>query len=247
MAYSKATVKSEGSQHADLVNIVYYTDPLCCWSWAFEPHWQQFIAEHSDQISYSYCMGGMIPDWEKYDDPLNAVSRPVQMGPVWMEVKHLTGTEIDDSIWIRDAPSSSYPACIAVKAAGLQSKIAEEVYLKRLRTAVMTEARNIARTEILLDMARQTSGQYPDAFDLTKFTSDLHSEASRQAFRDDLAKVRYHQIGRFPTVTMTRPDGRGLIITGYRPYEVLVQALKEILPETSVYQNIARKPIQESA
>lgn len=229
MADRKAGFSDEASQRADRVSIVYYTDPLCCWSWAFEPHWQRLIAEYSGQISYSYCLAGMIPDWDKFDDPLNSVSRPIQMGPIWMEVRHLTGTTIDDSIWVRDPPFSSYPACIAVKAAGRQSKLAEGLYLSYLRKAVMTQARNIARSEILVDLARRTSEDFPEAFDLAEFTADLASEASRQAFREDLAKVSYHRIGRFPSVTISRPGEPGLIITGYRPYEVLVQALEDIL------------------
>jgi putative protein-disulfide isomerase len=225
-------IGGDTSQYADRVNIVYYTDPLCCWSWALEPHWKRFVAVSGDSISYSYCMGGMIPDWQNFNDPLNAVSRPIQMGPVWMEAKHLTGTGIDESIWVKDPPSSSYPACIAVKAAGLQSKVAEDVYLKRIRTAVMLECRNISCAEVLSDLARQTSLEFPAVFDFGRFVADIKSEASRQAFRDDLAKTRYHQIGRFPSITMTAPGGKSLIITGYRPYEVLVEALRAISPKS---------------
>lgn len=226
-------MEGHASQYADRVKIVYYTDPLCCWSWALESHWQRFVSENKNLISYSYCMGGMIPDWQKFSDPLNAVSRPVQMGPVWMEAKHLTGTPIDESIWVKDPPSSSYPACIAVKTAGLQSARAEELYLRRIRRAVMLECRNIAHAEVLHDLARQTSQEFSGIFDFERFLTDFNSEASRQAFRDDLAKTRYHQIGRFPSITMTEPAGKSLIITGYRPYEVLVDALTAILPKSA--------------
>jgi putative protein-disulfide isomerase len=219
------------NQQADRINIVYYTDPLCCWSWAFEPHWHRFLAAFSEQISYRYCMGGLIPDWDKFSDPMNSVSRPIQMGPVWMEAKHMTGVEIDDTLWMRDPPSSSYPACIAVKTAGLQSFDSGELYLKHLRRAVMTEGKNIAKPEVLLEIAEQTSRLYPERFNVVTFKKAFNSEASRQAFRDDLSKIRYNKIGRFPTLTMSRPDGKGIMITGFRPFEALVEAFRQVLPE----------------
>jgi len=234
MDFNQNLFADEASQPADRVQIIYYTDPLCCWSWALEPHWQRLLDENADLITYSYCMGGMIPDWQTFNDPINSVSRPVQMGPVWMEAKHLTGIGMDDSIWIKDPPSSSYPACIAVKAAALQSLAAEEILLKRIRKAVMVESKNVARADVLSDLARQTGQQYPEVFDFGRFSTDYESEASRHSFRNDLAKVRYMQIGRFPTITMTQPGGKSLIITGYRPYEVLQEALRASLPVASV-------------
>ena len=229
MDYNQISIEGDARQDADRVKIVYYTDPLCCWSWALEPHWQRFVSENKEIISYSYCMGGMIPDWQKFNDPLNAVDRPVQMGPVWMEAKHLTCTMIDESIWVLDPPSSSYPACIAVKAAGLQSESAEELLLKRIQEAVMLERKNVARVEVLADLAKEVSQRFPEIFDYSRFITDFNSESARQAFRHDMAKTRYHEIGRFPSITMTEPAGKSLIITGYRTYEVLMDALRAIL------------------
>src|SRR5512143_835188 len=132
------------------VAVVCYTDPLCSWSWAFEPQWRRLRFEGGDRLAWRYRMGGMIPDWSRYSDPVNAVSRPLQMAPQWFEVRHVTGMPIDERIWFEDPPASSHPACIAVKAAELQSSEAAELYLRRLREAVMLDRRNIARREILL-------------------------------------------------------------------------------------------------
>jgi hypothetical protein len=70
----------------------------------------------------------MIADWESSSDPLNSVSRPLQMGPIWREARHLSGAPLDDRIWALDPPASSYPACLAVKAAELQSAAAADLY-----------------------------------------------------------------------------------------------------------------------
>jgi len=216
------------SEHqAGRVKIVFYTDPLCCWSWAFQPHWQRFTEAFNDRISYTYCMAGMIPDWNKYNDPFTAVSRPAQMGPIWMEARHLTGAEINDMVWAENPPSSSYPACIAVKTAALQGFEASEIYLRAVSKAVMVNAQDISQKDVLLEIARAASLDRPKAFDSDRFAEEYNSNASRDAFRDDLRQVSYHKIGRFPTLTFTR-GGKGLIMTGYRPYEALVEAFRQI-------------------
>lgn len=119
-------MRDKENSKADLLEITYYTDPLCCWSWAFEPQWRRFLYEFRGKIRYRYCMGGLLPQWNNYNDAINSVTRPIQRGPVWMHAKQMSGMPIDQNIWMRDPPSSSYPACIAVKCAALQSPYAEE-------------------------------------------------------------------------------------------------------------------------
>jgi protein-disulfide isomerase-like protein with CxxC motif len=143
--------KITGSQQ-DTLQVVYYTDPLCCWSWAFETVWQQFKTAYGKQLTIRYCMGGLLQQWQGYHDALLSVSRPAQMGPIWMQVNHTTGVPLDSTIWFRDPPASSYPACLAVKCAGLQSAAMEEQYLYLARKAVMTQQKNIARKEVLLEL-----------------------------------------------------------------------------------------------
>src|SRR5689334_9454281 len=67
-------------QLAGSLTITYYTDPLCCWSWGFEPQWRRLLFEYQGSINHRYCMGGLLPGWKNYHDPINNVSRPIQMG-----------------------------------------------------------------------------------------------------------------------------------------------------------------------
>lgn len=172
-------------------------------------------------------MAGMIPDWNKYNDPFTAVSRPAQMGPIWMEARYLTGATINELIWADNAPSSSYPACIAVKTAALQGFQASQVYLRAVWKAVMVDAQDVSQKEVLLEVARAVSQSHPGIMDFDRLTKEYNSDESRDAFRRDLQQVAYHKIGRFPTLTFTRA-GKGRIITGYRPYEALVEAFKQV-------------------
>ena len=176
-------------------------------------------------------MGGLLPDWNTFNDPLNSVSRPQQMGPLWMEAKHISGMPIQHSVWVENPPKSSFPACIAVKCATLQSADATEAYLRRCREAVMLDGKNIAEQQVLLGIANELARERPQLLDAERFQKDWKTGAGKETFREDLQAVKLHNFGRFPTLTIQQPGKPGVVIVGYRPYEVLLEALKQVAPK----------------
>jgi predicted DsbA family dithiol-disulfide isomerase len=211
-----------------LVEIVYYTDPLCCWSWAMEKSWSHLQQSYAGSIRTRYVMGGLLPDWKHFHDDVNYVSRPAQMGPVWMEAAHLTQTPIKSTIWIEDPPASSYLSCIAVKCAGLQSAQAEEQYLYALRKAVMEDGINIAFQTTLVQLAAALQRVSPGLLDVAQFAQDLEDGRGLEAFRKDLQEVQQLQVNRFPSFVFKRAGRSSLLITGYRPYEMLAAAMEKM-------------------
>ena len=208
--------------------VVYYTDPLCCWSFGMEKHWQRVLQTYASAITKRYCMGGLLPDWDHYNDPQHMVSRPVQMGPVWMEAAHLTDTPIRSRIWMEDPPVSSYLACIAVKCAALQSETAEERYLNALREAVMLEGRNISYASALTEVAEFLGQREPNVIDAARFADDLIAGRGMENFRKDLGEVRDRGITRFPSLVIRSTNKKPVIITGYRNYEALVEIFESL-------------------
>jgi putative protein-disulfide isomerase len=230
--------KQGETKEAGSVQIEVYTDPLCCWSWGLEPQWRKLRFAYKGKLKWRYRMGGLIPNWETFNDPMNAISRPLQMGPLWMEARYTTGMPIADKVWFQNAPSSSYPACIAVKAAELQSPVAAENYLRRVREAVMLHGQNIANWDVLLRVGKELTQEHPDMLDADRFEADLSGQEARKAFEEDLRQVRLHNISRFPTLTMRREGaGEGVMIVGYRPYEALEKALHQVAPELEPIQH----------
>jgi predicted DsbA family dithiol-disulfide isomerase len=216
-----------------MVEVTYYTDPLCSWSWAMQPEWRRVREELGHRMAWRYRMGGMIADWASFRDPLNDVAVPAQMGPRWMEVSRLSGVPIDPHIWEEDPPASSYPACVAVKAAERQGQIQGERYLLRLREAVMRERRNIARREVLIDLANELADESfeDDAFDAEALVRDIDSGVALELFREDLQDASYRGIGRFPTMIMRAVgSSEGVMVVGYRPYAMLRAALEYVAP-----------------
>src|SRR3954471_8227222 len=83
--------KQQAIEEADQLEIIYYTDPLCCWSWAIEPQLRKLQFEFTGKLKWRICMGGLLPGWKNYHDEINSVTRPIQMGPVWMHAQQISG------------------------------------------------------------------------------------------------------------------------------------------------------------
>ncbi len=184
------------------------------------PEWDRLRIECGTAVKVQYKMGGLLPSWKHYQDAAHSITRPAQMGPEWMQAAHLSGVPINSRIWITDPPASSYPACIAVKSAQLQSEAYGEKLLRLLRQAVMLEGRNIARNDVLMDAAWLLHDEYHD-FNLFRFRDDLMGVAGKEALKKDLQDAKYLGITRFPTLVVRRNDRSTVMLAGYQTYASL--------------------------
>src|SRR4051812_14764385 len=104
------------------VHVRYYTDPASAVSFGNEPALRRFMVEFGADAQITYVMGGLARTFE--GDPSGRVRE-------WLDVSGRSGMPIDPRLWLEDPIGSSYPACMAVKAAAEQS--ADGVYLPALR------------------------------------------------------------------------------------------------------------------
>lgn len=216
-----------GTTTGGAVRIEYYTDPLCCWSWAFDPVVRQLRQRFGSWLEWSTVLGGMIETWATFRDPMNDVGAPPQLAPLWHMAGRATGVSIDPAIWHEDPPASSYPASVAVKAAGLQGLHAAEAYLSLVRQAVMTQRLNIARRDVLVALGADLAAAKARAFDVARFESDVGGPEAIEAFRTDLQRARFLKIGRFPTLIVHGPAGSRIAV-GYRPADVMERILAAV-------------------
>lgn len=198
--------------------IDYFTDPLCCWSWALEPRLRKLRFLLKERLHVNYVMGGLLSEWKNFNDQLNDVSRPAQLGPLWMQARNMSGQPIDEKIWISNPVDTSYLACMAVKAAALQSRVAEEAMLRKLREAVMMFKKNIGELEVILEIAKDL--EQNQVLKKGKFEEDLFSDHVSNLFKEDLNRTKAGGITRFPTLLIAYKE-KTYQITGYRPFSEL--------------------------
>lgn len=153
-----------------------------------------------------------------------------------MHASEITGVKMKYSIWHDDPPESSYPSCIAVKTAALQSEHAGEKYLLLLRRALMEEGLNIAKSSVLLSIAARMD----DAeFSYKKFEDDWKAGNGKAPFREDWQKAKILGVGRFPTIVFKGSDGKRVTMVGYRDYEILTDAFRMAMGELKMTPNTA--------
>ncbi|WP_324719058.1 DsbA family protein [Salinimicrobium sp. HB62] len=220
------------------IRIEYFTDPLCCWSWAFEPQLRKLRFLLKDRLEITYVMGGLLRDWKSFNDQMNDIARPAQVGPLWMQAKNMSGQPIEENIWISNPVDTSYLACMAVKAAALQSKVAEEAVLRKLREAVMIHKKNIGEVAVVLEIALEL--EKDGVLKKGKFKDDLLSDEVSQLFRKDLDRTKASGITRFPSLLITYHD-KTYQITGYRPFHELKKTFLLLDPELELDQIINKE------
>src|SRR6266496_3894995 len=106
-----------------MVRLTYYTDLACPWSWAAEPALRRLQMEFGDEARITYVMAGMARE----------LGDPLQLLDSALEACAWSGMPVDPRIWRERPPSSTYPACQAVKAAAEQRL--DGPYLRALREA----------------------------------------------------------------------------------------------------------------
>jgi putative protein-disulfide isomerase len=227
------TRKTQGLSPASelALEISYFTDPLCCWSWGFEPQLRRLRYGFAGRIAWRLRMTGMIGNWQTFSDPLNDVHRPAQLGPIWIECSTITGMPAQPTIWVHDPPSSSWPSCLAVRAAGLQSPAAADLYFRLAREVAFAQGRNIASKEVLIDVARQLASKRSDDFDAGRFEEDLSGPRARAALERDVREARFRGVSRLPCLGLRRPGAAPVWLVGWRPWDALLREVRKFAPD----------------
>jgi predicted DsbA family dithiol-disulfide isomerase len=171
------------------VQVRFYTDPACPWSWAGEPALRRLMWEFDGELEFVWVMGGLA---RRYGSDYRDDEGRIGQGPDcftdlishWLDVAADGRMPLDPRIWKENPLSSTYPACQAVKAAEEQGSDAGYRYLRSLREGIMFERRQLDHADSLIAAAGRAR------IDRARFEIDLRSHAITEAFGADLEEVR---------------------------------------------------------
>src|SRR4051794_37226101 len=182
------------------VHVRYYTDPASAVSFGNEPALRKLMVEFGADVQITYVMGGLA---RTIEGDQSALVRE------WMDVSDRSGMPIDPRLWLEGPIQSTYPACMAVKAASEQS--ADGVYLRALREGILCFRRKLDSLEALVGVAREVG------LDVERFRVDLESNAIVEAFGADLEATRAVAEERFELPSANFGDEHWVF--GAAPYE----------------------------
>jgi putative protein-disulfide isomerase len=180
------------------IHASYYSDPACAWSWSIEPSVRRLQVDFDGSVEITYVMAGI---------------REISSGPVqareWLEASAASGMPVDPRLWLEGGPTTSYPACMAVKAAAEQGDPGP--FLRGLREGFAFRRRRLDHAEAFEGVAREIGG-----LDLDRFRIDMGSNAIMEAFGEDLERGRELEL---PTMEFRGEDGSVQTVTGAQPWE----------------------------
>lgn len=187
------------------VSATVFTDPYCAWSWAAEPQLRRLQVEFGAGLDFTFVIVGLMRTIE----PGDAAALAYDVAEASAE----SGMPADPRVFLRDPPSSTHPAGLAITAVSEQGDAGP--FIRRLREAIVPERRRMDTAAALLDAARETGG-----LDLERLRVDFGSNAIVERFGADLERGR-------GVTTPTVRFGDGPAVEGYGPYERLRSAALE--------------------
>jgi len=221
------------------VELRYYTDPACIWSWGAEPTLRRLEWEFGDSVRAWPVMGGLARSYgPSYRDEEGRIGSGTDcfadLIAHWLYVTAETGMPCDPRLWTEAKITSTYPVCMAVIAAREQGAAAGMRYLRRAREALVVERRKLDHTEALVAEAGAAE------IDVERFRIDLGSNAILEALGADLDEARrIPEAARsagavrvtegrdrltFPSAEFVAEDGSLHAVWGRRSYEAYREA-----------------------
>ncbi len=211
------------------IEVVWYTDPINVWCWGCEPAIRRVQVRYADDVSVRLVMGGLFEDFSPIREQWARMS-----GGRWQDsvlaflnavaAHHRNPMDVPRMMASVDDLRSTWPSCIAVKAAGLQARSRELPYLRRFREAMYLEGRKVTEAKVQVELAKEI-GVDPDAF-----ARALEDGTAEAAFHADLDLCRAKSVTGFPTFEMIR-GGSSVRLEGWQPWDAFEEALREFAPD----------------
>jgi hypothetical protein len=172
---------------------------------------RRLAVEFDGEVEFSFVMSGIREKPPGPDEVEN-----------WLEASASSGMPVDVRMWLDGGgPASTYPACMAVKAAAEQGDPAD--FLRGLREGFAFRGRRLDHAEAFEAVARDRGG-----LDLARLRIDMGSHAILEAFGGDLERARavdpeHHSPQRdrvkLPSIEFVGEDGEVHGVYGPAAYE----------------------------
>jgi putative protein-disulfide isomerase len=175
------------------MKLYFILDPMCSWCWGFRSAFERLRPALPEQVQIQYVMGGLAQD---SDEPMPKKTRDYVQSQ-WKLVSNDTGAEFNWDFWQRCEPRrSTYPACRAVIATGLQNEDARAKMIYAIQRAYYLDAKNPSDLDTLIECATEIG------LDTQKFTEDMQSAQTDQLLKDELDLRRQLGVTGFPSLRL---------------------------------------------
>lgn len=215
-----------------IIEVFEFTDPVCTWCWGSEPILRKLEIRYCDQLKVKFVMGGLVRDIREFYDSFNDIGGDPersnkQIVKHWLEASKIHSMPVRSegyNLFSNDYPSS-YPQNIAYKAAQMESEEKANRFLRRMREATASEAKQTNRKEVLIGLASEVG------LDIPKFIERLSNGSAEAAFEEDLKTTQRYGVKGFPTF-LVRYIEKEVLLRGYQSFDAFRSVIKTIAGDT---------------
>jgi putative protein-disulfide isomerase len=189
--------------------LYYIHDPMCSWCWGFRKVRDEVFDAVKNQVKIEYVLGGLAPD----SDSIMPMDMQQSIRANWQRIQQeIPGTEFNYDFWTKCQPRrSTYPACRAVIAAGMQQEDIEQKESGKDMVLAIQQAYYL-NAENPSDLV--TLGQLAEnmGLDLQQFLTDIQSERCQEKLLQQLAFCRDMGVYSFPSLLIKRPKAEASLL-----------------------------------
>lgn len=186
---------SNESMSDQLATLYYIHDPMCSWCWGFRATWSQVQDALTGKVNIQYVLGGLAADT---DQPMPE-NMQISIRENWRKIQQeIPGTEFNYDFWSQCQPRrSTYPACRAIVACGMQQVQLKKKMLLAIQQAYYLQAKNPSDENVLIQIAKDIG------LDCETFANDLNSDECKSELDNDLLLTRDLYVSSFPSLVLS--------------------------------------------
>lgn len=215
----------QSSNPEKIIDVQWFTDPLCSWSFAAEKAIGEFKDKMGNRIVFHHRM---LPLYQLLDTFLAAheMKAPFEFASKVRKASKATGVEMTTTPWEKGiVPKDGSILSKWVLAALSIDPVKGDQYLRQLRRAFFVEGRDLTKTGSLRDLGEKV-GLDPEI--LEKLSS---GESIRQQLESDIKKGSEEGVSVRPTLVMVNSGGDRIFIGGLRDPELFIHAAEVLISE----------------
>jgi predicted DsbA family dithiol-disulfide isomerase len=195
------------------ISIAFFHDVLCPWCFVAAERLRVLKAELGDAVEVVLRPYLLRPE----EEPMT----PRELTRVVRHARRASrepeGRDLHPALWKgSDRPLSSLPPLVAAQAALHQGQRARDAFLLRMRQAAHVQGINVARTDVLLELASATG------LDVREFVRAFESPTTRKAIETSTLDAVRRGVRAVPAVSL----GDEWILTGVRSLAEYRDALR---------------------
>ena len=233
------------------VIITNVTDPVCPWCWGEEPFFRKLETHFPGLIVWHNVMGGLVEDMNKNkpadidaDTYYNKENKDFITHCLETAEKHGMPIRTEGFNLFSETENSSFPLCIAFKAAQIANAEKADLFLYNLRAAAMAEARQAIAEGELIAIADESG------IDIAAFLDPLNDGSAERAFWQDVEEAKKLKVEVFPTFVFEY-EGKRMPLKNFRDYNTMAPMIKavsggKLLPQAVRFSSEALLELMET-